>query len=71
MNKRIVNIVLCLLFAALLVALPARNLLFTEVPGGARGQGFLTANYVMLFLFGSLALVFGFRAIKGKAPKDA
>ena len=65
MNKRTLNIVLCLLFIALLVAMPIRNLFFTDIPDNARGQGFLTASYVMLCLFGSLALVFGFRAVKG------
>ena len=71
MNKRILNIVLCVVFLALLIALPVRNLLFTEVPDNARGEGFAMASYVMLFLFGSLTLVFGFRAIKSGSKKDA
>lgn len=70
MNRRILNIVLCIVFLAMLIALPIRNLLFTEVPDNDRGEAFAFASYVMLFLFGSLTLVFGFRAIKGGPPKD-
>ena len=65
MSKRNLNIVLCVVFLALLLALPIRNLLFTEAPPGARGEGFRLASYVMLFLFSSLTLVFGFRAARG------
>ena len=36
----------------------------------AAAPGVIT-GYVMLFLFGSLCLVFGFRAIKGGSTKDA
>lgn len=71
MNNRILNIVLSVVFLTLLIALPVRNLLFTEVPDNARGEGFAMASYVMLFLFGSLTFVFGFRAIKGGPAKGA
>ena len=59
-----INTILCLIFLALLVALPIRNLLFTDISDNARGEGFTMASYVMLFLFGSLTLLFGYRAAK-------
>ena len=58
-----------MVFLALLIALPVRNLLFTDIPDDARGEGFALASYVMLFLFGALALVFGFRAVKPRPTK--
>ncbi len=70
MNKRILNAVLCLICLSLLIALPVRNLLFTDIPDNARGEGFATASYIMLFLFGSLTLVFGYRTIKNSPPKS-
>lgn len=69
MNKRILNLVLCVVFLFLLIALPILNLLFTEVTDNTRGDAFAFASYVMLFLFGSLTLVFGLRAIKGGSAK--
>ena len=70
MNKRILNSVLCVVFLVLLVAMPIRNLLFTDIPDNARGEGSAMASYVTLFLFGALTLVFAVRAIKGAEPKD-
>ena len=70
MNKRILNSVLCVVFLVLLVAMPIRNLLFTEIPDNARGEGAAMASYVMLFLFGALTLVFAVRAIKGDKSND-
>jgi hypothetical protein len=69
MNKRLLNSILCLVFIALLIGLPVRNLLFTDIPENARGGGFTTASYIMLFLFAGLSLVFGARAIKGVPSK--
>ena len=66
MNKRILNAVLCATFVVLLVALPVRNLLFVQAPPGARGDSFTTTSWILLCLFGALALVFGVRAIRGK-----
>ena len=71
MNKRILNVVLCLVSFVLVVTLPIRNLLFTDVPDNARGEGATMASYIMPFLFGSLTVVFALRAIKGGKPKGA
>jgi hypothetical protein len=66
MNKRILNIVLCLLFVLLLVTMPLRNLLFAQAIAGDRGDSFVTTSWIMLCLFGALAFVFGIRAIRGR-----
>lgn len=64
MSRRIVDVVLCVVCVVLLILLALRNLVFVNTPAGARGQGFNAASYVLLFLLGSLALVFGVRAAK-------
>jgi hypothetical protein len=67
MKKRTLNLVLCALSIGLLVALPVRNLWFTDMPDNARGEGAASASYIMLFLFGALALVFAVRAARTKS----
>ena len=64
MNKRLLNAVLCTIFTVLLLAMPVRNLLLVEPPPGDRGDSFVTTSWILLCLFGALALVFGVRAIR-------
>ena len=71
MNKRVVNAVLCAIFLVLLLAIPLRNLLFVQAPVGERGDSFVTTSWILLCLFGALALVFGVRAIRGGGGKAA
>lgn len=74
-QSRPLNIILMIVSLALLIALPVRNLLFPGDPAAdvaASGgvvfdpdqvnEGAALATWVMLFLFGSLTLVFGWRA---------
>ena len=72
-NNRILNVVLTVVCFLLLLALPIRKLLIRDGGPGARGEGFDFATYILLFLFGSLTLVFAYRAItddrKGKGEK--
>ena len=65
MKKRVLNIVLCVVSIVLMVALPLRNLAWVDIPSTARGEAAILASYVMLFLFGSLTVLFGVRAAKG------
>ena len=67
MNKRILNAVLCAIFIVLLLAMPVRNLLFVQPPPGDAGDSFVTTSWILLCLFGALALVFGVRALRGRA----
>jgi hypothetical protein len=83
-GTRAINAVLAVVFLALTLALPVRGLLSSRNPAAdarARGTvvfnnedvnaGAKSAQYVMLFLFGSLTLVFAWRAIKGGRPPAA
>lgn len=83
-RTKVINTVLAVVFLVLTLAMPVRGLLSSrdaatearargsvvfndeDVNGGAR-----SADYIMLFLFGSLTLVFGWRAIKGGGPPAA
>lgn len=68
MNKRALNAVFAVVCLGLLVAFPIRSLVLADPSAsGDRAAGAAYASYVMLALFGGLALVFGFRAIKGNA----
>ena len=83
-RPRIINAVLAVVFLALSLALPVRGLLSSgdvAADAAARGTvvfnaedvnaGAKSAQYIMLFLFGSLALVFAWRAIKPPSPPAA
>lgn len=76
-RAKIVNAVLAVVFLVLTLALPVRGLMSSRDAGAevsARGTpvfnnedvnaGAQTTQYIMLFLFGSLTLVFAWRAIK-------
>ena len=55
-------------WAAWLV-MPVRVLLFESIPASDRGDGMRTAAWIMLVFLGSLAAVFTFRAVRGRASK--
>jgi hypothetical protein len=72
-----INVVLAVVFLVLTLAVPVRGLLSSrDVAADARARGTVvfndedvnagarSAQYVMLFLFGSLTLVFAWRAVK-------
>lgn len=76
-RSRIINAVLAIIFLALTLALPVRGLLSSrDVAAGAAARGTVvfnsedvnsgakSAQYIMLSLFGSLTLVFVWRALK-------
>ncbi len=76
-RTRIINAVLAVVFLVLTLAMPVRGLLSSRdvaADVAARGtvvfnaedvnSGARSARYIMLFLFGSLTLVFAWRAIK-------
>jgi hypothetical protein len=76
-RTRVVNAVLAVVFLALTLALPVRGLLSSrDVAADVAASGTVafnaedvnsgakSAQYIMLFLFGSLTLVFAWRAIK-------
>ena len=78
-RTRIINVVLAVLFLALTLAIPVRGLMSSRdlaADAAARGAvvfdadqynaGARSAQYIMLFLFGSLTLVFAWRAITAK-----
>ena len=76
-KKQIVNMILAIIFLVLTLILPVRGLMqsnnyakeakergevvFNE---SRRNKSARNAQYIMLFLFGSLTLVFGVKAIK-------
>jgi hypothetical protein len=80
MNRaRVKNTILALLFLILTLVLPVRGLLSSrDVAADAAASGTVvfnaddvnagarSANYIMLFLFGSLTLVFAWRAVKAR-----
>jgi hypothetical protein len=70
MNKRILNLVLCVIFLVLMVAVPLRNLLFVQAPAGDRGDSFITTSWILLCLFASLALVFGVRSFRSGSKAE-
>lgn len=82
--NRTLNVVLMIVSLALLIALPVRNLVFPQdaaanvaASGGVVfdpdqvNKGAALATWVMLFLFGSLTLVFGWRAFGPSRSKEA
>ena len=66
MNRRLLNMILSLMFLVLLLVMPVRALLFTDYADTARGEGAQYTQYVLTFLFGSFTLVFAYRAWTGK-----
>lgn len=58
------NLFLFVVCVVMLLALPIRNLVFREPPTDGGRYGYMLATYIMLFLFSSLTLVFGWRAIR-------
>jgi hypothetical protein len=83
-RTRAINAALAVVFLALTLPLPVRGLLSSRDAAAnvrARGEvafndedvnaGARSAQYIMLFLFGSLTLVFAWRAIKSPGrPAD-
>ena len=76
-RTRLINAVLAVIFLVLTLAMPVRGLLSSrDVAADVRARGTVvfndedvnagakSAQYIMLFLFGSLTLVFAWRAIK-------
>ena len=76
-RTRVINAVLAVVFLVLTLAVPVRGLLSSRDVAAdvkVRGRvvfneedvnaGAKSAQYIMLFLFGSLTLVFAWRAIK-------
>jgi hypothetical protein len=76
-RQRAINAVVAVVFLALTLAMPVRGLLSSrDAAADARARGTVvfndedvnagarSAQYIMLFLFGSLTLVFAWRAIK-------
>ena len=77
-RKRAINAALAVIFLVLTLAIPVRGLLSSrDAAAEARARGTVvfndedynagarSAQYIMLFLFGSLTLVVGWRTIKG------
>jgi hypothetical protein len=80
-RTRAINAVLAVVFLVLTLAMPVRGLLSSrDAADDARAHGTVvfndedvnagarSAQYIMLFLFGSLTLVFAWRAIKSASP---
>jgi hypothetical protein len=76
-HTRAINAVLGVIFLALTLAMPVRGLMSSrDVAADVRARGGVvfndedvnagakSAQYIMLFLFGSLTLVFAWRAIR-------
>ncbi len=83
-RTKAINAVLAVVFLVLTLALPVRGLLSSrDVAADARARGTVvfndedvnagarSAQYIMLFLFGSLTLVFAWRAIKPRTGRAA
>jgi hypothetical protein len=83
-RRRAINTVLAVVFLVLTLAMPVRGLLSSrDVAAEVRARGTVvfndedvnagarSAQYIMLFLFGSLTLVFAWRAIKQATPPAA
>jgi len=81
-RARLINGVLAIVFLLLTLTLPVRGLVSSGNPAAdavARGtpvfnaedvnSGAKSADYIMLFLFGALTLVFGRRSFRPPAPK--
>jgi len=82
-HARVLNIILASVFLILTLAIPIRGLLSTrDVAAEAQARGHVvfdadnvnsaarTTDYILLFLFGSLTLVYAWRALK-PAPRPS
>jgi len=85
-QSRLINTIVAVIFLVLTLAMPVRGLLDSrDVAAEAAARGTVvfnaeevnsaarTADFIMLFLFGSLTLVFAWRAMTGRrdAPPPA